>query len=98
MTTLPEITRMTESEEDDNVILPQLEKNVISSSFTEINCSKTSEKLDDDAGSENKQSKAVVDKQKGVEEELQEKTIQNEECYNGKNYRTFLKASVVRIK
>ena len=88
---------MTESKEDDNVILPQPEDNVISSSFAENNHSKTSEKLDDIAALENKQFKSVADKQKGIKEELEGKNTQHEGCDNGKNYRALFKASVVII-
>ena len=94
MATLPDKIRMIESK-DENVILSQPENNVISSSFPENNRCETSEKLYEIAALENKQPKAIVDTQKGVEEELQEKNFQNKECDNGKNYRTFLKASMV---
>ena len=97
MAALPDKIRMAESKEDDNVILPQPEDNVISSSFAENKHSETSEKLDDITALENKQPKSVVDKQKGVKEELQGKNIQDEKCDYGKNYGTFLKASVVTI-
>ena len=86
---------MTESGRDDNFIPPQLGDIVISGSFTENNHSETSEKLDDTTALDNKQPKPVVDKQKGIEVELQAKNIQNEECDHGENYRTFLKASMV---
>ena len=97
MAALPDKMRMTESEEDDNVIVPQPEDNVITSSFAENNHSETSEKLDDIAALENKQPEHEADKQKKVQEELQGKNIQDEKCDYGKNYRTFLKASVVTI-
>ena len=95
MAALPDTIRMTESEEDDNVILAQPEDIALSSSFAENNDSETLEKLNDIAALENKQPKPVVDKQKGVEGELQEQNIKSEKCYNGKNYRTFPKASMV---
>ena len=97
MATSPDKMRMTETEEDNNVILPQPEDNVITLSSAENNHSKTSEKLDDIAALENKQLTLFVDKQKRVEKQLQEKSTKNEECDNGKNYRTLLKASIVKI-
>ena len=95
MAALPDKMKKTESEEDDKFILPQLEDIAISASFAENNHSETSEKLDDIAALENQQPKHVIDKQKGVEQELQEKNIQSEECDKGKNYGTFRKASIV---
>ena len=86
MATLPDKMKMTESKEDDNTILPHFEDD-ITSSFTEGNDFEILDELDDIATSENKQSKPVIDKQKGVEEELQQKNIQHEECDDGKNYR-----------
>ena len=97
MAAVPHKMRITESKEDDDVVLPQPEDNVITSSFAESNNSETSEKLDEIAVLENEQPKPVVEKPKEVEEEYQEKNIQNEECDYGKNYRTFLKASMMSI-
>ena len=99
MAALADKMRTTASKKVDNAIILQTEKSDITSNFAENNNrSKTSEKLDDIAASENKQPKPDVNKESGVEEELQGKNIPNQQYDEGKNFRTFLKTSVVLKK
>ncbi|XP_028413355.1 uncharacterized protein LOC114536227 [Dendronephthya gigantea] len=66
---------MTESKEDDNVMMSQIENRDVTSSFAQ--------KMDNIVSSENKQSQSAANKQKEVQEEFQEKGIQNEKYDDG---------------
>ena len=96
MSTLPGKVKMAESKKDDNKILPQFEDD-ITSSYTEGNDFEILGNVDDIATSENKQAKPVIDKQKKVEEELQQENIQHEEFNDGKNYKTLISSNRLEL-
>lgn len=80
MTALP----VTKAIEDYHVNLPQTDDDGINTKFRRKKCSTSAEKSYDIAGSEDKQSKLVIEKQKEVEKELHVKNIQFEEPDDGK--------------
>ncbi|XP_028417224.1 uncharacterized protein LOC114541508 [Dendronephthya gigantea] len=83
MATSPNKMRMTESMENNNVIISQREESDISLTLAEKNRTGTSGKLDDTSARGNKQSKPVVNnEQKGIEVEHQGENIENEKCHN----------------
>lgn len=77
---------MAEYKHDGNFIMPQHEEIAITSALAQ--------KLDDIAELENKPIKNVIDKQKYVEDNAQEKNIQNKEFDYCKNIRQFFKPAL----
>ncbi|XP_028417232.1 uncharacterized protein LOC114541516 [Dendronephthya gigantea] len=75
--------RMSESMENDNVIISQREESDQTLIMAEKNRTGISGKIDDISALGNKQSKRVVNEQKEIEVELQGENIENEKCHDG---------------